>query len=222
MFNGRPTEPRCATPAALLAAGLVPPERLGELEHVAARYAVSLTPDVVALIDPADPHDPIARQFVPDAAELEARAGGARRSDRRRRAHAGRRHRASLSRPRAAQARACLPGLLPVLLSPRDGRPGPPAVAVARRARDGARLHPRASGDLGGHPHRRRSADPVAAPAARGHARARRDRARQDRARAHARAGGGAGPRSRRARARAQGCRARRPTWCCTPTIRAS
>ena len=46
-----------------------------ELERVAARYAVSLTPDIAALIDPADPHDPIARQFVPDAAELETRAG---------------------------------------------------------------------------------------------------------------------------------------------------
>src|SRR5262245_15496781 len=62
-------------PAALLAAGLIPPARLGELERVAARYAVSLTPDVTALIDAADPHDPIARQFVPDAAELETREG---------------------------------------------------------------------------------------------------------------------------------------------------
>ena len=59
----------------MLAAGLIPPERLGELERVAARYAVSLTPDIAALIDPSDPHDPIARQFVPDAAELEARDG---------------------------------------------------------------------------------------------------------------------------------------------------
>ena len=62
-------------PAALLAAGLIPPGRLGELERVAARYAVSLTPDIAALIDASDPHDPIARQFVPDAAELETREG---------------------------------------------------------------------------------------------------------------------------------------------------
>ena len=60
---------------ALAAAGLIPPERVAELERVAARYAVSLTPDIAALIDPTDPHDPIARQFVPDAAELETRAG---------------------------------------------------------------------------------------------------------------------------------------------------
>src|SRR4029077_7531262 len=38
-------------------------------------YAVSLTPDIAALIDPDDPNDPIARQFVPDAAELETREG---------------------------------------------------------------------------------------------------------------------------------------------------
>ena len=31
---------------------------------------VALTPEIAALIDRADPHDPIARQFVPDVAEL--------------------------------------------------------------------------------------------------------------------------------------------------------
>jgi lysine 2,3-aminomutase len=58
---------------ALIDAGLAPPQRLAELERVAARYAVSLTPDVVELIDPADADDPIARQFVPDPRELDAR-----------------------------------------------------------------------------------------------------------------------------------------------------
>jgi lysine 2,3-aminomutase len=62
-------------PAALLAAGLIPADRLAELERVAARYAVALTPDMAALIDPSDPHDPIARQFVPDAAELQSYEG---------------------------------------------------------------------------------------------------------------------------------------------------
>src|SRR5215218_7501994 len=71
----RETEPTLRDPAALLAAGLIPPDRLGELERVAARYAVSLTPDIAALIDPSDPHDPIARQFVPDAAELQTQDG---------------------------------------------------------------------------------------------------------------------------------------------------
>jgi len=51
-------------------AGLVAPEDRAELERVAARYAVALTPDLAALIDRADPADPIARQFVPDAREL--------------------------------------------------------------------------------------------------------------------------------------------------------
>ena len=58
------------TAAALAAAGLIPAARLAELERVAQRYAVALTPDMAALIDPADPADPIARQFVPDPAEL--------------------------------------------------------------------------------------------------------------------------------------------------------
>jgi lysine 2,3-aminomutase len=57
--------------AALAGAGLVPGERLAELERVAARYAVAVTPASAALIDPADPFDPIARQFIPDTAELE-------------------------------------------------------------------------------------------------------------------------------------------------------
>ncbi len=43
------------------------------LEAVAARYAVAITPAMAALIDPTDPEDPIARQFVPDVAELVAR-----------------------------------------------------------------------------------------------------------------------------------------------------
>ena len=49
---------------------LVPREKLGALAEVAARYAVAITPTMAELIDPADPHDPIARQFVPDAREL--------------------------------------------------------------------------------------------------------------------------------------------------------
>ena len=54
----------------LCEASFVPPERRAELDAVAARYAVALPPDLAALIDPRDPQDPIARQFVPDMAEL--------------------------------------------------------------------------------------------------------------------------------------------------------
>lgn len=41
------------------------------LDHVAARYAVAITPAMEALIDATDPADPIAAQFRPDARELE-------------------------------------------------------------------------------------------------------------------------------------------------------
>lgn len=61
-------------PAELVAHGLAPAAALADLEKVAARYAVAVTPDIAALIDPDDPDDPIARQFIPDAAELEAQA----------------------------------------------------------------------------------------------------------------------------------------------------
>jgi lysine 2,3-aminomutase len=54
-------------------AGFVPdasaPE-ISALERIAARYPVALTATMAALIDAADPADPIARQFVPDPAEL--------------------------------------------------------------------------------------------------------------------------------------------------------
>jgi lysine 2,3-aminomutase len=43
---------------------------LSDLDRVAARYAVAITPAMAELIDPADPADPIARQFLPSAAEL--------------------------------------------------------------------------------------------------------------------------------------------------------
>ncbi|KMO27875.1 lysine-2,3-aminomutase-like protein [Methylobacterium aquaticum] len=52
----------------LAARGLVPAERLPALERVAARYAVSITPEVAELI--ADADDGIGRQFVPRAEEL--------------------------------------------------------------------------------------------------------------------------------------------------------
>jgi lysine 2,3-aminomutase len=52
-------------------AGLVAPERLGELRQVAAKFQVALTEDVAKLIDPADPADPIAAQFLPSLAELD-------------------------------------------------------------------------------------------------------------------------------------------------------
>ena len=61
-------------PTELVEAGLVSPERLADLERVAAQYAVAISPAMAALIDPTDPHDPIARQFIPDRAELQVAA----------------------------------------------------------------------------------------------------------------------------------------------------
>ncbi|KQV73098.1 lysine-2,3-aminomutase-like protein [Rhizobium sp. Root1220] len=51
-------------------AGLIGKRDRAALEEVTSRYAVALTPAVAALIDRTDAADPIARQFVPDAAEL--------------------------------------------------------------------------------------------------------------------------------------------------------
>ena len=55
----------------LIAAGLAAPADRAALDRVAERYAIAVTPDVAGLIDPADPRDPIAAQFVPDSRELD-------------------------------------------------------------------------------------------------------------------------------------------------------
>jgi len=62
-------------PTELVAAGLAPADALADLARVAQRYAVAITPEIAALIDRADPRDPIARQFVPSAAELDLAPG---------------------------------------------------------------------------------------------------------------------------------------------------
>ena len=60
-------------PDELAALGLVPADRLASLERVAGQYAVAITPAMAELMDPDDPADPIARQFVPTEAELDHR-----------------------------------------------------------------------------------------------------------------------------------------------------
>ncbi len=50
--------------------GLAGEARRMELDAVGARYAIAVTPEVAALIDPTDAADPIARQFVPSWDEL--------------------------------------------------------------------------------------------------------------------------------------------------------
>ncbi|MBB4567911.1 lysine-2,3-aminomutase-like protein [Rhizobium leucaenae] len=54
----------------LAQAGLIDAGEALSLEAVAERYAIALTPAMAKLIDRSDPADPIARQFVPDVAEL--------------------------------------------------------------------------------------------------------------------------------------------------------
>jgi lysine 2,3-aminomutase len=63
------------TPAELVARGLARAADLPELEKVAARYAVAVTPAIADLIDRDNPDDPIARQFIPSADELKTRPG---------------------------------------------------------------------------------------------------------------------------------------------------
>src|SRR5258706_10449655 len=62
-------------PAELVAHGLASAAALPDLEKVAARYAVAVTTDMAALIDPDDPGDPIAQQFIPSAEELVSQPG---------------------------------------------------------------------------------------------------------------------------------------------------
>ncbi|HEV7718187.1 MAG TPA: lysine-2,3-aminomutase-like protein [Arsenicitalea sp.] len=58
------------SPDDLVNAGLIGEGRRADVARVGARYAIGITPAMAALIDPNDPDDPIARQFVPDLAEL--------------------------------------------------------------------------------------------------------------------------------------------------------
>lgn len=54
----------------IVQAGLAHEQELPAIEAVAARYAVAISPAMADLIETNLPDDPIARQFVPDAAEL--------------------------------------------------------------------------------------------------------------------------------------------------------
>ena len=67
---------RLTSLADLERAGLIARDEADALAPVAARYAVAVTSDMHRLIDPsAGPCDPIARQFVPTAAEAETHPG---------------------------------------------------------------------------------------------------------------------------------------------------
>ncbi len=72
-MSDRSTTRTLRTPQDLLDAGLIRTDSVEAVAEVAARYAVAITPAMAGLSDRADPHDPIARQFVPDVRELETR-----------------------------------------------------------------------------------------------------------------------------------------------------
>ena len=61
------------TAAELISRGLVAPDDAAGIEAVTARYAMAITPPMLALIE-GGADDPIARQFVPDPAELHTSA----------------------------------------------------------------------------------------------------------------------------------------------------
>ncbi len=77
----------------LVAAGFAATSSAETLAAVAERYAVAITPAMAALIDPGDPTDALARQFVPTAAELTT-------------------HAAELADPIGDHARSPVPGLV--------------------------------------------------------------------------------------------------------------
>jgi lysine 2,3-aminomutase len=68
LIQERPVTLRTA--GELIAAGLAPEDQRRAIEEIGMAYAIGLTGELASLIDRNDPADPIARQFVPDPAEL--------------------------------------------------------------------------------------------------------------------------------------------------------
>ena len=177
------------TPTQLCDRGLISSDQRTALETVAARYAVALPAALTELIDRSDPADPIARQFVPDLAELDHHPNELADPIGDDAHQPGRGDRSPLSRPRPVQADPRLRGLLPVLFPARNDRPRQAKRAVAARGGARTRLYPDASRDLGSDPDRRRSADPFGASSARRDQGACDDRSRQGRPHPHPHAG---------------------------------
>ena len=59
------------TGSELAAAGLIPEGAAEGIDAVRATYSVAIPDRIAALINPSDPNDPIARQFIPDIDELD-------------------------------------------------------------------------------------------------------------------------------------------------------
>ena len=200
------------------------PERLQELEAVARRYAIRLTPRWPTSSSPTSA-DPIARQFVPDPRELILHSCRAPRPDRGLRQDSGQGARASLSRPGADEpppfarsiAASAFAASVWVRARGRSARPTSPWRSICSRA----------SSDLGGHTDWRLSVDAVAPPHRRGDPGAPGDPPRQGAALAYAPAGRRAGAgdesdgaRSDRRRQDDGGRRARQPSARATEAAR--
>lgn len=68
--DSRAPDKTLVTTRDFLRAGLIAPARRDEIDQVLRVYAAAMSPHLVGLVDPADPADPIARQFTPDPREL--------------------------------------------------------------------------------------------------------------------------------------------------------
>ena len=126
--------------ADLVAAGLFPEPKRTIDRAIAAIYAIARDRRGRGADRCRRSHDPIARQFIPDVAELAVAAGRKGRSDRRSCVQSGRRGCPPLPRPRSPEIAAHLSGLLPVLLPPRGRRTKQPGAS----SRQGARRPPSA------------------------------------------------------------------------------
>ncbi len=65
----KPRQNTARSPDDLARAGLIP-EVTPALRQVADHFGIAITPTIMDLINPADPHDPIAAQFMPKVDEL--------------------------------------------------------------------------------------------------------------------------------------------------------
>ena len=209
------------TTAELCEHGLVAPERRAALEQVAARYAVAVPDAFAALIDRTNSDDPIARQFIPRAEELNLVPRSLPIRSATMRTALSKASCTDIPTGCCSSSRTFAPSIVGSASAARWSVPASPRRSRAQRS-TGACLYRRASGNLGGDPHRRRSVGAVAAPPARGDEAPGRDRARQGRAYPYPHAGGGARAHHAGIGAGDQGEGQGRPMSPCTSTMRAN
>ncbi len=57
----------------LVESGVIPPKQAAAIDQVTKQFSMAVTPAMLELIDSDDANDPIAKQFIPDARELDIR-----------------------------------------------------------------------------------------------------------------------------------------------------